>query len=282
MKYNIGKNWLSTSELMAKHSIVILPFIFIAFLETLALELIYFSPRRPISFITNPIIRKFFGEMPLHYPGNLVILPRLFYYAQVSLYVAFGVFLTAISVNIFKNIKAGLPVKLKALVKNALKSYLSFFVYAVMVIIIVTLLRNANMFVFSKAIRLILRYFPNFSPQIYQLCVVIFVFLMNVILQALLILVIPLIVIEKSSLLKALLRSAYLGIRNFFTIFTLIFVPFLIYLPLTILKSFSTGLVNRTFPEINLYVTIAGIIISAFLDCFVIICASQFLLDREQ
>ena len=72
---------------MVKRPIVILPFFIIAFLEGLALELIYFSSRKPLLFIAGPIIRKFSGEPSLHYPINLVKLPRFVYYGQIFIYI---------------------------------------------------------------------------------------------------------------------------------------------------------------------------------------------------
>ena len=105
MKYSITKNWMSSLELMAKRPVVMLPFIIIAFLEGIALELIYFATRFPLSAVANPIIRKFFGEPLIHYPGNLLILSKLFYYTQIVLFASIGTTLTAMAVNMFKNIK---------------------------------------------------------------------------------------------------------------------------------------------------------------------------------
>ena len=127
MRYSIKHNWLNSLDLLTKRREILLPFILFAFFEGLALELVYFSSRKPISFALNPIIRKFFGEGYLHYPGNLIILPRLFYIAQVALYLAVGVFLIAVAINVIVNVKSKLPVKLNALIKNASKNYLSFF-----------------------------------------------------------------------------------------------------------------------------------------------------------
>src|SRR3989338_296516 len=150
MKYDIRKNWMDSLELMAKKPLVIMPFAIIAFLETLALEVVYFSTRTPISGVANPIIRKFFGERLLHYPQCLVILPKLFYYLQILIYVLTGAFLTAIAVNIFKNIKKELPVRADAMIRNASKHYLSFFCYAVIIIILTFLLKKIDIFVFFK------------------------------------------------------------------------------------------------------------------------------------
>ncbi len=282
MKYKIRKNWSETFGVMAKHPIILMPFVFVAFLELLALEFLYFFSRVPLSYIANPIIRKFFGEAFIHYPGNLAVLPRLFYYKQVAIYVIVGAFLTAVAVNIFKNIKGGLPVRAKAMVRNTLKSYMSLLIYAILISVLVFFLQKADTFVFTKAMRLLSRLLKISITPVYNIGFTLFLFLSNLIMQTFLIATIPIIVIERVSLLKALARSIMLGLRNFLTIFTLIFLPFFIYLPVIFLKSFSTQIMDKTFPEISLCITIIGIITTIFLDSFAIIAVSQFLLDRKK
>ena len=282
MRYDVRKNWAETIGLMVKRPVVIMPFVFIAFLEILALEFLYFSSRPPLSCIANPVIRKFFGETFIHYPANLAILPRLFYYEQIVIYIIVGAFLTAVSVNIFKNINNGLPVKAKAMVRNTLKSYASLLIYALLVSVLIFALQGADAFIFSKAIRLLARLLPVSIAPLYGTGFTLLLFLSNLIMQTFLIAAIPIMVIEKAPLLKALARSITLAFRNFPILITLIFLPFFIYLPVIFLKSFSAQIMDRTFPEVSLYVTLAGIMITMFLDSFAIISVSQFLLDRKK
>ncbi|GEM_PF-1334758 len=281
MKHNIRKIWSSALEVMAKNPVVIMPFVFIAFLESLSLEFIYFSARTPISFIANPIVKKFFGETFIHYPDNMVLLPRLFYYQQIAIYIFAGVFLAAISVNIFKNVKEGLPVRTGALIKNALRNYFSFFVYGIIIITLIFSLQWVNTFALSKFFRLLAKFLHYTPQQIFYPCLMILSFLTNVILQVFLILTVPVMVIEKKPLLKALWKSVSTGFQKFFTIFGIIFLPFLAYLPVTLLKGFSANLADKTFPEINVCVVVLGIVMSIFLDCFVIVSVSQWLLNNR-
>jgi len=82
-------------------------------------------------------------------------------------------------------------------------------------------------------------------------------------------------------LLRALATSISLGWRNFAGIFALIFLPFLVYLPILLLKSHSVKLIGKTFPGMNVYLAGCGIVLAIFLNCFVIVCASQFVLDVD-
>lgn len=267
---------------MINQPIIIMPFVLIAFFEALALEVVYFSTRPPILPIAGPVIKKLFGEQFLHYPAYLVSLSKLFYYLQIVIYIIAGAFLVGISVNIFKNIKEKLPVRAKAMVKNSLKNYAYFFGYALIVVFMTFLLKKVDVYVFSKLFKLGLKFLPHIQPQIYSICLMMAIFVSNIILQAFVILTIPIIVIDKMPLLKAFLKSMSLGFHNFGAIIALIFLPFLIYLPISVLKSVSDVLINKTFPEISFYITAAGIIASIFLDCFIIICISQFLLIKQK
>ena len=282
MKYDIRKNWLSTVETIIKHPVIILPFIFIAFLESLMLELVYFSVRYPISVVATPIVRKFFGSGFLHYPAHLVLLPKLFYYGQVVIYVLIGVFLTAITVNIFKNTREGLPVKLKALVNNAFKRYAAFFIYGIVMVALLAITQKAGSFIFAKSAGLVSRYFTDLPALFYRSVFLGGQFVLHIMLQVFLVLTIPFIVLEKKPFLSAFFGSVLMGLRNFFKIFAMIFVPYLIYLPIMVLRSDPTRLINRTFPEITVVIAMAGIIIAPLVDCFIIVCASQFLLDKRK
>lgn len=280
MKYNIRKNWIDAFGLMVKNPVVLLPFAIVAFLEGLALELIYFSPRKPLAYVVNPLVKKYFGGPFVHYPANMIILPKLFYYAQVLIYVLVGVLLTAICVNMVRNIKAGLPLKMQALVRNNLKRYLSFFAFGLMMVSSMFLVKKIDGIIFAKVINALSARLPQtllkLSPFILNLAL----FFSNVILQTFLVLIIPIIVIKKKMFLKALGEGIVLSLRNFLTVFTLIFLPLLVYLPIVFLKIGAPVLMEKTFPEVNLYITIAGMILTIFAECFIIVCATQFVLDK--
>ncbi len=269
-------------DVIKRHPTVLMPFIIVAFFETMALEFIYFATRKPISIIAKPIIRKFFGEAFIHYPGNIIILQNLFYYAQVIIYIFALLSLCAMAINIFKNTREGLPVKVKALVKNIAGRYFSYFIYGIIAVLLVYILRKANSYISIKILHLVGKYVSQGIRNILSLMLSFSLFILNIIMQVFLVLTIPIIVLYKKPLLKALVMSISTGFRNFIVILSLISIPFVIYFPISILKSISTFVIDKTFPEMNVYITILGIIMSVFLDCFIFICATQFLLDTTR
>lgn len=281
-KFDIKKIWVTSVEVMAKRPVVILPFFIIAFLEGLALELISFSTRRPLSFIAGPIIRKFSGDAFLHYPYSLLKLPKYFYYSQILVFIFAGVVLMAISVNIFKNIQGGLPLKANALIKNASKKYLSFLVFGIIIAVLMLLLEKADRTIIAKLEQFTSGFLPQITHEFYSFAFTIFLFLSNIIMQAFLVLTVPIMVIKKTPLLKAIWGSIGMGFRNFFGIFTLIFLPSILYLPIALLKAYSPNFIATTFPEIGLYIIGVGIVVTIFVECFIIVCASGFLLEKEK
>jgi len=274
--------WRKSLELIIGNSRVVTPFVMLAFFEAMALVLIYFSPRKPLSCIFNPIIRKFQGELFVHYPGNFLALPKLFSYAQSAIYVLAGILLSAVTINMVRNIRAGLPVRTKALVRNASGRYFAFVVYGVLLTALMLLVRESGTVAFVKFAKLMARFLPEAAMNVFPVILPIFIFVANITLYTFLILTVPILVIKKSSLLKALAESVRSGFRNFFAIFRVILVPFLFSLPVILLSSFSVTVARKTCPEIIALIALLKIIVSVSVECFIIICISQFLLDKQE
>ncbi|MFA6320574.1 MAG: hypothetical protein WCY36_01815 [Candidatus Omnitrophota bacterium] len=282
MKYNIKTNWVKTFELILQNRIVLAPFIIIGLIECLVLELAYFSARAPLSGLFGPIIKKFFGEAYLHYPASISILPKLFYYGQTFVYVFISVFLAAVAVQIFVNIRAGLPVIVKAIVKNTAKRYLTFVGYGLIYVTLMAVLEKAESVVFFKGMRFISRHMFKISPGLYSAGTVSLLFVTFVFIQTLFISTIPLIILDKKSLLKAIAGSVVKSVMNFIKVFCLILVPLSFYLPSLIMSSFLSPIMDKTFPEVGFYITLLTIVTAVFVDCFILMVMTQFLLDTKK
>ncbi len=281
-KISVKKIWSSSFELMVKRPVVILPFVVIAFIEALALELIYFSNRPPLSLLAGPLISKLSGEIFLHYPFNLAKIPRYFYYTQLVIYVLIGILLSAITVNAVKNIREGLPLKANAVIKNAFRKYFSFLALGVIAIILIQGLRSFNMFIYPKIAGLAWKNMQLAAPKLYMLGMSVFYFFTSLLLHTFFVMAMPILVLEKKPLVKAILGSMAMGLRNFFGIIVMIFLPFVLYFPVTMLKAYATEFGVKLFPEVTLWILAAGIVAAIFTDCFVIICAAQFLMEKAK
>jgi len=92
--------------------VILLPFVTIAFIQLLVLEVIYFSPRFPLVKFFGPMISRLEGESFLHYPSNFLILPKWFQLAQYVIYIFISSFFICTAINIISNIESALNVKL--------------------------------------------------------------------------------------------------------------------------------------------------------------------------
>ncbi len=233
-------------------------------------------------YIFNPIVRKFFGEAFVHYPGHLMILPKLFYYARSVLYVFLGVFLSAVTVNIVRNITGGLPLKGRALVRNCMGRIWSLVSYGILIIVLAFLINRVHVLATFRFARFASVHLPQIIIKSIPIGMVFTLFVTNMLFYPLVILIIPIIVVKKVGILKALAENIFLGIRHYFSIFIMVFVPSLLYLPIILLKSFPTKVASRTCAEMIPLVIALGIIVELFIECFVVVCTSQFILDKNK
>jgi len=282
MKYNIIRNWIESAALMAEKSFIIVPFLVWGFLEALALEFIFFFPGVPFGPIVNPIVAKYFGEAYVHYPGSLVIIPKLFYYAQSFLFVVVGVFLSAITIDLIRRIDSSDSLLPKDIFESAIRRYIPCFIYGILVVAAGLMVKKYSGVAFERYIGSISAHIPGEMLQLLPFGLSLWMLTTRIAMLTLFILTIPIIVIKRRSIIMALPESILRGLLGFFPIFIMLLVPHLLYLPILLLKSFMTRLAGATFPEIVFPLTLASIGIMAFIQCFIIVCASRFILDKQK
>ena len=281
MAKSTKERWIKAFETLVSKPALLGPFIIIGFISALALEMIYFFPRKPLMYIFNPIVSKFYGEVFVHYPGSMLILPNLFHVMRLVIYALIGAFLTAVTVSMLKGYRTKASVNLNTTLKNAAKRYSSFFLYGVMISVLVSVIRKVDMFLLQRMLAPVAEFAPNTTLRLFPVISQLFIFFTNFIAQIFLVCVIPIIVFKNKSFLKALGESVAFGLKNFFPFLLLLVLPFSLYLPLVLVNLQPLKLVEATFPEIYLYVSAISIILSIFVDCYIIVCVSQFYLEKN-
>jgi len=282
MKYNIIRNWIESAALMAEKSFIIIPFLVWAFLEALALECVYFFPGVPFGPIVNPIVAKYFGEAYIHYPGNLLVIPKMFYYAQSFLFVVVGVFLSAITIDLVRRIDSSDSLLPKDIFESAIRRYIPCFIYGILVVAAGIMVKKYSGVAFERYIGSISAHIPGEMLQLLPFASSLWLLTTRVAMLALFILTMPIIVVKRRSIIMALPESILRGILGFFPIFIMLLVPHLLYLPILLLKSFMTKLAGATFPEVVFPLTLASIAVMAFIQCFIIVCATRLVLEKQK
>ena len=254
----ILKTWGDSCTLILRNPGITVPFIILSFINAFALYLLYLSPQRPVSLLLAPPVRAFFGEKFLHYPLNFVILPKLFWYAQVSISVSFGVILTALAVAIVAKAYDGQRPLFFLNLIQVVKRY-----FALLCVWLIPFVLGIVVF------KLFLK-MAGFTGGMRSLYVTSMAFLLSVIVQIIFIYTVPLIVIKKRSLLSSLFENVRVLIKLFVPSLFLVVVPAAVYLPVLLLKSKTVYLMTRLFPEVSLLILAAGIFVTFFIDLLII------------
>jgi len=279
-KFSIGKNWVETFELISHKTYLLIPFLIWGLVEAFTLEILYFSPGAFLWRVGTPIISKFFGEAYTRYPMFLLILPKLFHYFQVVIFIFLGIFLSAMSVDLLRRTKDKLKMDLRAVINYVRKRYLAFVVYGIIIVVVGAFVKKVDTVLFNNILRLVYRSLPDVALKAIPFARSVSLLGAHIFMNVFLILTIPVLVMQNVSFVRALSKSVYLGFRHFFTIFVTILIPYLVYLPFVLLKSFPTEVATKTFPEITFVITFAGIFVGQLVECFVIICVSRFLIYK--
>jgi hypothetical protein len=281
---SIRKVFNTTAKSLKNHPALFVPFVIFALLEFIALIILYFAVRMPLRLIFGPAIKTFWGERFLHYPLNFLLLPKLASFARMGLSILFASLLTGMAVAIVLEVYHKKQINLQSAFKSALKSYANLFI----VVFIFT-----TLFYFSvKIITIVLiRYFMAghsrllfLKPEIWLGPVLMAInFLIALLIQAAFIYAIPILIIEKEKLVKAIIKSLLLFKKLFVPTLILVGLPMLFYIPVIVLEYNSTILIGRTFPEIILWVLSLGTIVSSLVvDPLVTIStAVLYLMYRE-
>ena len=230
--------WGGVIGILRKRPGVVVPFVVGAVFSGIALWVLYLAPVRPISIVLAPPIKAFFGEKFLHYPFNIFLLPKLFYYAQLALGATTGVLITGLAIGMFKNAYREKGLSGKDNLVNSFKRYFALFGVWVIMFSLSFLSR-----------KLTNRLFSGLSPQLLGalLTHTIAMFVQIVFVYAM-----PIIIIENRKFLGALKQGLLFFKKFFLTSIILTMVPAFFYFPMVVLGRYLPKLISKFSPEVVL------------------------------
>lgn len=272
-------------ETVCAHPIILLPFITIAFFQLLLLEILYFSPRQPLVHFFGPIITKFYGETHLHYPYNLLILPKLFSskFIQMPFYFLIICFFISTGVNIIHNINKSRNINFF----SAIQTTLPRLVHIVSAGIIMAtfyfgLPRLYEIFFIERALAI-----RSVTGKFYILKQIViegapyFHLFSDVLITTLFAFVLPIIVIENKKFYSAIWLSFKNLFQSFGSVFFIVFVSTLIYLPVLLLRN-SIVSVTKTNPEVLVWTLVFSIVVMMLVDVLVYTSITNLFLIRKE
>lgn len=264
------------------NKIIFLPFCIVAFAQLLVLEVLYFMPRFPLKIFFGPIVSKLWAESYLHYPLNLVLLPKIFQYVQIPIFILLSSYCIAVLCNIIYSINNNKSISIKNVFKETSSRYVHVVVAAMISYLLVMVLINTYGLAVNRALqiqsesgifyilkRIVLDGSPFFSLMISVTVTVLFAY------------VIPIIVLEQKRLFSAIINNFKSLWGNFWFTYIVVLVPSLFFVPVLLLR--KSVAVNSMLPEVNVLMIVLSVIVSAVIDTIIYTSiTSIYLLKREE
>ena len=287
MKQNLTKQSAlsllkSAISILVSHRNLLYPFLLLGFIQLLVLELLYFYPRYPFKIFFGPLVSKLWTEQLMHYPYNLMLLPKLFHYVQGPIYIIIGYFLICTSINAVSKINNGEKVHFKSDFAELFKrSYIHIFVISLLIYIVILSEGKIYQFLYDRAFEI--KSISGIYALIKKIIISgepIFQFVFNVLIISLFMYVYPLITIDKQKVFHAMSTSIYIWRKSFLTTFLIVFIPLLFYMFILLLRNFIS--VEDTFPEAKVFIIIINIAALLFVDAVIYTAATlNLLLEKE-
>lgn len=262
--------WRITFRLFKQNPSVLVPFFLVGLVDVVMLFIVYLAPQPPFSAILGPPIKVFWGERFLHYPFNLLLVPRLFDLAHIVSTALIGVLMTGAVVRMLKESYAGIKPNLGLSLSKSLRVYLK--------LLVIWLVMFGLVSVVFKALPVIF----HFKQRAASLIVLGAGFLISIIIQAIFIYAIPAVIIEEKKIWPAIKRSASFCQSAFLPTLILVGLPTLMYIPMLILKGKLPFLMSKVFPETVLIFIGLGIVISVIMDSLITSATTILFLNQRK
>ncbi len=262
---------MQSCGLLKNHPLITFPFVLLALLEVTALYLLFLAPQEPFAKLLAPPIARFFGEQFIHYPEHLLLLPKLFYYAKLSLSFLPGMFISAYFIGLVADVKLTRKTSRRYRIKNALRRF-----FALLVI------WGFSMGVL-KLVEIVYVQAAGWSDaKVYLTFLQFLVFFLSFWVQILFLYMLPLVILAKQSLFRAMVGNFHYLWRLFLPTTVCIFVAALLYLGLYIFEKDLVGLAARTSPEIIVVVLAAGIPLTLIINLLVTTTSTLLFIDEQE
>lgn len=263
--------------------IILLPFITIAFIQMLILEVIYFAPQFPLIKFFGPLIQRLEGEAFLHYPQNLIILPKWFQTAQFFIYIFISSFLIGTAITIIANINNNKKSSFGAAAQQALSQYIHLVLAAITTFIMFYLFSSVYSILIRRALQIQSKtgiFYMIKATVIYGAPY--FNLLIGIVVTALFAFLFPIIIIEKKKIFAALILNFKSLWGSSWFLFFVVLVPTLFYIPVILLRNNLGIIINLTFEGMRMVVLIVSTLVMLFIDATIYTAiTTHYLLKKE-
>lgn len=259
---------------------IVFPFFVIVFIQLLILEILYFIPQWPLNVFFGPIVTKLWSVTYMHYPFNLVLLPKLFYYAVIPAYILASSFLICMAISAILMINNDEEPKVSVIFKRLLPSYIYIAVSAVLTFFFIKLFMQGYDLIYERALSI-----RSQAGPIYWLKATViqgapyFKVLLNVLGTTLFAYVFPLIVIEKRNVFTAIIENFKYVITAPIKTFLIVLIPTLLYILILLTRGHVPF--EAEIPEMRVVSIVVSVLVMVFIDAVVYTSITTFYLIRK-
>ena len=192
--------------------------------------------------------------------------------------VLIGSLFTGMAVAIVSDIHDKKKVSLKAAFNTAIKRYLYLFIVVLLITVLFYFFSNLIPDAISKYFKAGNARLLFLGPKAwFQVILLAINFALAIFIQSLFIYAIPLIIIEKEKVVRAIAKSILLFKNLCGKTLILVGLPMLLYIPFTVLLQNSTFLVNNLFPESILIILFLSIAINSLIIDLLVTVSTTYL-----
>ncbi|MEK7274656.1 MAG: hypothetical protein AAB110_05330 [Candidatus Desantisbacteria bacterium] len=277
-----GEVWNVSFKSMWQCPAIFLPFAVITLCEVIFLIILLLSPHPIMEPLLGPPIRRFFGEMFLHYPYNFSLLPTLFEYIDLPLSLLLMPLMCAVTVGMTASVVNGEKAKLKKHLGLAVKKYvpsLSLWIIILLIYIgIFMLLRFLAVQCYPPALAKIL-HIPSWRMFTISQYLSLFVCLL---VEPFLAYAIPVMILEKKKLFSAIKEGIVVGWALYFPTMVLTLIPALFGACLVLVKQKMLSFFINILPESVLGIMAGGFILTLFIGVLLTTSLTVLFLIKRQ
>ncbi|MBU0701305.1 hypothetical protein KKE26_08465 [bacterium] len=277
-----GEVWKVSFKGMWQCPAIFLPFAFIALCETILLLVLLLSPHPIMEPLLGPPIRRFFGEMFLHYPYNFSLLPTLFEYADLPLTLILMPLMCAVTIGMAALVVNGEKASFKKNLKLAIKKYvpsLSLWIIVLLVYIgIFMLLKFLALHCYPPALAKIL-HIPSW--RMLTICQYMSLFVCLLV-EPFLAYAMPIMILEKKKLFSAIKEGIIVGWSLYLPTMVLLAVPALFGACVVLVKQKMLSFFINILPESVLSVMAGGFILMLFIGVLMTTSLTVLFLIKRQ
>jgi len=249
-----------------KNPQILYPFALLAFCQLLLMQVLFFAPRFPLSVFFGPIIMRLKGPQYMHYPLNFDLMNHWFQSAQAFIFIFLSSLLIGQAIMMVARINRGEPVEEK-LPKVGLKKYVNMMAAFLLVFCFMygltslygLLIKRALQISSTSGIYFIIRQIVLIGAPYFNL-------LFSIIVTSLLAYVLILIVLEDQNIFIAVVKNFQLLFASFWTIFVVVAISTLFYLPILLMRSNYRWFSVMMDPEGWQIFVILGLFVMLFID----------------